>query len=374
MVKTSNEKIFDSYLKHQIDLLRLAESLQNSVGLILDSSEKSIRDELIAVLTVLIEREGGSYFDLETKKALMEMSRKINDIRTKPFADILKTLTDQMEELSVLEGSVVAPENITKNIIFEYKSKKPTQTELKNIVKFGVFDGLTLKQWVDSLQMSDQTNIIRIVQKELNAGNRDVGNIVRKVVGTASKYGADGITSKSRSGLAGIIRTVVNGVTHQARDSFYKANPTLVASEIFVATLDSRTTVTCMGFDGETFLVGEGPFPPLHFKCRSLRVPFISGMENLDRPIRTAYKKDFVGMTSRQKRAKIRQLTGVVPGDVDYGTFLKRQSKGFQNEVLGVARADLFRKGKLSLDKFTDKQGNELTLRELKVKYPAIAQ
>jgi hypothetical protein len=44
---------------------------------------------------------------------------------------------------------------------------------------------------------------------------------------------------------------------------------------------------------------------------------------------------------------------------------MKRQPAAFQNDVLGVTKAKLFRKGDLTLDQFIDRRGNELTLKQL---------
>jgi hypothetical protein len=104
----------------------------------------------------------------------------------------------------------------------------------------------------------------------------------------------------------------------------------------------------CAGFDGQKFDVNEGPMPPLHWNCRSTRVPLVK--ESLRVP----------GFS--MERAS---MTGPVDAKVTYGGFLKRQSKEFQNEVLGPKRAALFRSGKVSISNFTDDNGRVLTLKQL---------
>jgi hypothetical protein len=54
-----------------------------------------------------------------------------------------------------------------------------------------------------------------------------------------------------------------------------------------------------------------------------------------------------------------------VPAATSYQEWLKRQSKEFQEDVLGKTKARLFRDGKLPLDKFVNRLGDELTLAEL---------
>lgn len=54
-----------------------------------------------------------------------------------------------------------------------------------------------------------------------------------------------------------------------------------------------------------------------------------------------------------------------VSDKVTYGGWLKRQPKEFQNEVLGINRAKLFRSGKVKIENFTGDDGKTLTLEQL---------
>lgn len=59
-------------------------------------------------------------------------------------------------------------------------------------------------------------------------------------------------------------------------------------------------------------------------------------------------------------------MDGQVPADTTYGQWLKRQSAARQDDVLGPTRGALFRRGGLTIDKFADERGRELTLAELR--------
>ena len=58
-------------------------------------------------------------------------------------------------------------------------------------------------------------------------------------------------------------------------------------------------------------------------------------------------------------------MDGPVDNQLTYGGFLRKQSKEFQNDVLGPRRAALFRSGKVKINQFTDDAGRVLTLDEL---------
>jgi hypothetical protein len=61
-------------------------------------------------------------------------------------------------------------------------------------------------------------------------------------------------------------------------------------------------------------------------------------------------------------------LVGQVPATTTYGEWFKTQTTEFQDQVLGSTRGEMFRNGGISLDKFTARDGDVLTLDELKRK------
>ena len=61
-------------------------------------------------------------------------------------------------------------------------------------------------------------------------------------------------------------------------------------------------------------------------------------------------------------------MNGPVDGSETYGTWLKRQPVDFQNDMLGRTRAELFRNGKVPIDRFVDDLGKTITLKELAIK------
>ena len=144
----------------------------------------------------------------------------------------------------------------------------------------------------------------------------------------------------------------------------------------------------CRSLDGNTYPLGEGPMPPIHWNCRSLRVPRITPDAVGSRPakavteamlVREYARKNGLKRAKHQKdipvghrvdyerfaRRRTRELTAIVPAKQTYGEWLARQSAEFQNDTLGISKARLFRKGGLTLDKFVNRRGDELTLAQL---------
>lgn len=197
---------------------------------------------------------------------------------------------------------------------------------------------LTIREAFDDFAQGVGRDSMRVVQagvlegKTTDAMAREVSQLVR---------------TRSRQQAEAVIRTATNHIGATARDEVYRANADILEGERFMATLDSHTTITCIGFDRTLHPLGQGPRTPLHYRCRSIRVPVV----------KEEYRLGGLG-----ERAS---MDGPVDNQLTYGGFLRQQSKEFQNDVLGPRRAALFRSGKVKINQFTDDAGRVLTLDQL---------
>lgn len=145
-----------------------------------------------------------------------------------------------------------------------------------------------------------------------------------------------------------VVITAANHAGSVTRAETFGEYGHLFKGEEYVAVLDSRTTIICASNDGKLFPMGKGPKPPLHYRCRSVRVPVLKDQYALG------------GDTTRSS------ASGQVSAKLTYSDWLKGQSAQVQNEVLGVERAKLFREGKITLDRFVDNTGKTYALEDLK--------
>lgn len=164
------------------------------------------------------------------------------------------------------------------------------------------------------------------------------------------------ITNKiQRNHAEALVRTVTAHISAVARDMVIKENDDVISHEEWVSTLDSHTTHQCQALDGQIFEKGEGPYPPIHWGCRSTRIPIvkpeftIQSSDPLTRPA--------VGADGPEQD---------VATNATYNSWLKTQPASFQEEVLGVERAKLFRDGGLSVRNFVDDNLNTITLDRLR--------
>lgn len=379
--KTANELLHDAFLRHQIYLLRFSGSVRNRIWSILDVTEEDLSDK---IRSRLANNKGlTTSVELKRLKALM---KQIKNIRSKAWKEANEFLTDEMVKLSIAEtASITAALTLTLPVVIEVV--QPTARLLRSIALSRPFQGQILKDWVASMEAADIRQIHNSIQLGMIAGE-DMATIARRVVGTRALSGADGAVEMTRRQVAAVTRTAVMHVSNAARTAFFHENSDIVTQEYFVATLDSRTTPVCRANDGKAFPLGKGPVPPLHFNCRSLRIAQIDGTLLGDRPAKPFTEKQLLrqyaddnglgeisnrrdlprgtrGDYDKWRRKEISNLVGPIPASTTYQKWLQGQSKSFQDDILGVNKAKLFRDGGLTLDKFVNRNGDELTLSQL---------
>jgi SPP1 gp7 family putative phage head morphogenesis protein len=374
---------FDAILRHRIYSMRVGGSIRNSVNEILDATEADIARRIRDAL-----RGDVVYTPSRLAKAQAALKR-IRVIRSAAWAKSNETLSQGLIDFMKHEGEYFgsALETVVPVVL---QTALPSTSLLKSLVKSKPFEGRTLKEWASTLQKVDLRRIEDQVKIGLVRGE-DSDAIARRIVGTVALKGRDGALQVTRNNAEAIVRTAVNAFSNTAHEEFLKENSDLFDEEIFVATLDSRTTPLCRSLDGEKYPVGEGPIPPLHFNCRSMRVASINGEALGMRPakpftermmVQDYAKQEGLGdISSRDKlprgakggyddyaSKRIREMTGQVPAKTTYQDWLSGQSAAFQNDVLGPTRGKLFRSGGLELRNFVDRSGGTTTLSDLAAK------
>ena len=368
-------------VRHQIGLMRLSGSIRNDVFKLLNATERDMADK---IRSRLAGKQG-----LRTSADVQRMEKLIKVLtatRLKTWKSVTKLWVMEMVELAKVE-----PEFLAAAVLNSYpvilETVLPQVSSLEAIAKSKPFEGKTMEGWAKSIARADVQRIEAQIKIGMVQGETGP-QIARRVVGSARLRGVNGVTEITRRQAAAISRTAVNGIANFAKREFYLANRDVFKQEVYVATLDNRTTPVCQSLDGNKYPVGEGPIPPVHIQCRSLRVAVIGEELIGQRPIRNFTKQGLVREFAKSKglgrisdRAKLprgtkgefdsfaakrmRELTGRAPAKTTYQQFLERQTPDFQDDILGKTKGRLFRDGGLTLDKFVDKAGNELTLAQL---------
>lgn len=364
---TANEAIRDTLTRHQISLLRFAGSLRNEMAALITGVERDMADELLRRLSRI--RTGDAALTPANLRRIRALDRALAEIQAPVWKELNDTVLTQLRELADMEPGF-AQRAVAGALPVFFETIMPTADTLSRIISVDPMDGKPIRQWLTEMQANDRRRINQAIRIGLARGEGS-RQIATRVFGTRATGGANGVRGITRRGAAAVARTAVNHVGNQARQAFYLANRALIPQELYVATLDARTTAICQSLDGNTYVVGIGPTPPVHFACRSIRVPVVNGQILGNRPFVASTKAELSALRPDARRARIRALTGRVPATQTYQVFLKNQTVAFQNEVLGVTKGKLFRDGGLTVDKFVDRAGNELNLTQLRARESA---
>jgi len=341
------EKLFNDTINHQINLTRRANGIVRDVFLLLKEAEQDI---IAQIITVDPTGTSKRYQAARLQKLLDSVRERLGEVSKKMSASVKA----ELQGLSKYEASNQA-KMLTNTIPIEISIAVPATDALVSLVTTTPIQGRFFNEWMDtfskaSVEQLNQAIRIGVVEGETQS------EIVRRVRGTSLRNGEDGVMQIRRNAAQRLVRTSVNHVTNEARQLTWAQNDDVVNGWTFVATLDSRTTLTCAGLNGDSFPIGEGPRPPRHQNCRSTTVSKLKTWRELG--------VDTDEFTPGQRSA----LGGTVSSDITFDGWLKGQPVGIQKEVLGPARLKLWKEGKFDVKGFTDSQGRTLTLGELTAK------
>jgi ADP-ribosyltransferase exoenzyme/Phage Mu protein F like protein len=396
----ANRALLDATLQHSIALQRYTKGEVKAMLALLSQSEQ----ELARELTKLDPTKWGSKRTValleRVRAARADTVRELRARSTKNLYDLAKS--ERATNLSLLQRA-------TPVVGLQYATV-PAET-LREVVNTQPFSGgtnaaRTLGQWWDGVEAADQGRILEAIQLGVTTGE-DIAKITSRVMKAADL---------TRANAEAVARTAVNHVSNATRKRVMEANGDVVKVMKWVSTLDGRTTLLCASRDSHYAPVGNTPLsevpapvldppnatPPAHPNCRSVLVPELdpSGLadkigerptvvdartrEERERDFRAeaktkAGKNEWAKMDEADRRAATKverdawtkRAVGTTRASETYDEWLRRQSKEFQDEVLGPARGQKFREG-MVIDQFVDDSGKTLTLEQLGAERPVM--
>ena len=313
--------LFDTAVRHQINLLRLGNGVVRRLMAVLLRAERELALRLAEAAETGVREE----LILDTLRSQIRRTY-----------EMLNTLgSRELRDLAEYEAEFT--HNVLRGLDVNLDFHAPSPERIFAVAMQPQL-GRTITEWFESLGRSTYERLRDIVRIGMLEG-QTVNQIVSRMRGPSGAFAAE------RRNLEAVTRTLFTGISNTARDVVYEENTDLIKGVRWVSTLDSRTTPICQERDGNVYPVGKGPRPPAHVNCRSTTVPVLKSPS----PVST--------------RAA---AGGPVRGDMTYAEWLRTQSAEVQDDVLGKARGELFRKGKLTLDRFINDQGRYYTLEQLR--------
>jgi SPP1 gp7 family putative phage head morphogenesis protein len=277
---------------------------------------------------------------------------------TKTFKDTYQVSKRSLLDLANDQVSY-AYQNLEANVSEVWRTKRPARRVSEDIVlKKPLHKDTTLAMGWGGIQNSEKKRLELVIRKGIADGKpfdviaRDVrkGN-VHKITRNQSKA---------------LVVTATTSVYAQADYAVYAANEKCLEGWQYVSVLDSRTTPICSHRDGVIYPMGDtAHLPPAHYHCRSTTTPIVKKYDDLAKleGIAQVRKRNLKKLSAEQ----IAYYDGQTPLKESYNGWLLRQPRNVQYRHLGdEAKVDIFRRGQITVDKFTNDMGHSLGIRELR--------
>ncbi len=349
MADTANDRIQDEYLERAIYLERYKRGVATRVLALLARLEEDLAARMAA-----LDPNGVAtrYRQARLTRLLAEVQERID-----AYGEALeREVMPDLEQLARDEGKFgvkllgeVPP--VALDVI------APSAKLLEAAAMSRPFQGRILKEWVREHPAGVRMRTRQMIRQGVAEG-QTIAQMTQKLRGTRANGYRDGIMEVNRRAAEAMVRTAVNHTVTAARERTYADNADIIKGVKWVSTLDGRTSEVCAARDGTVYPMDKGPRPPAHPNCRSTTVPVLKSWKELGIPL---------GEAPEGTRAS---MDGQVAASTTYSDWLRKRPAAFQEEVLGKAKAQLFREGGLGLDKFVDASGRSYTLDELRKRVP----
>lgn len=353
----ANQIIADAVTRHAVDLLRVEAGERRQVLRILRDLER----DLVAILTRIDPMGVGERYRPARLERLLEQVR--GTIRG-AYRDASQTLTRELIELADIEAQFIT-RAINQGVGFGLATNDLTREQLRSLARGVLVQGSPVAEWWSDQAGQTLRTFTREMRMGIAAGETNAQLVRRIRGGTENGQPVRGFMQTSRNHAESLVRSATQAVAAEAKQAVYVANADILKGVMWLATLDTRTTLGCAArdrllYDAVTHepighdLPWDGGPGNRHFGCRSTSTPVTKSLRELGLDI------DDVPPGSRAS------MDGQLPEDTRFEDWLERQSRTRQDEVLGAGRADLWRDGRITFRDLLDQRGRELTLEELR--------
>ena len=337
-----NTDIYDKLVDRAAMVRLYEENAKGKVFALIDGHEVRIAK--------FLENAKGKYsaaFWNDVDDELRKTFRNVHNVSKKSLLDLVgATISYGYQTLDAAIGNV-------------WRTQKPANRIAEDIVlKRPLYNDVVLEQGWLGIAAGERKRIESIIRKGLSEGlaEKQIALEVRK----------SNIFSITKTQSEALVITATTSVVAQTDHEVYAANKGALQGYQYIAVLDSRTTPVCMHRDGMIYPIGDiAHLPPAHYKCRSRTTPVVKSYEQLKQleGIAQLRKRNLDGLSSKE----IARYDGMGPQKESYHDWLYRQSRDVQLRHLGdEIRLDMFRSGKLTLDKFIAPSGAKLNIKQLR--------
>lgn len=345
----SEIELTDAILRTALELQRLSAHEETMAVETFRELEKELR-QLLATT------------DLEaaTKRELEALIKEANQAINANYSVIAGQVDTRGIMLTIAQKTV--------DVLDTYaNAQMPSRELLDSLGKDVLIDGAPSSAWW-AKQADDLGDVkIGMFAREVRQGvinGETTERIVQRIFGFD---GEPGILDKPRRDIRTLVHSSIMTAANRARLETYRKNMKYAAGVRVLETLDTRTCAQCMAYDGAAWDFDGNPLegttlefrlPQYHFGCRGVVAPIPKGIDEifgttgLDAKLQSPVRASKDGPTTA----------------TTMDAFLRRQPADVVEEMLGKGRADLWRRGVITLRDLVSGTGRELTLDELRAR------
>lgn len=316
---------------------------------VLAETQSLVDREFERVIDKILSPEFRNLTRFQQQRALQlfnELNRQIHS----GYSGITQFHVKEMSQYATLESEIA--DAVVRSMISDTPASYQVGTgaflprhTIQSIAALPI-QGLRIGEWFQAQANTMSLETRRIIQNGLVEGKGPI-EISRRISADARTQGP--VLSRRAINEARIVtRTTVTAVQSHAAQLSYENLPEDVSDSYrYVAVRDNRTTPICRALDGRIFRHDDPKkkIPPQHVGCRSGTIALV-----------------------RDENGKLIEPAKFPHTFPSYDAWLRTQSVTEQNRILGPARADLWRSGKMTLGDAVDADNRVLNLKQLRTK------
>lgn len=348
------DPILNHTVRHQVDMFGYGNFVLAKMIRILNLTDADLMTQITAALADV----DADTFKVQRLDKLLASAR---DVNAQAYAAFYGGMQKELEAYVSYEGQ------------FQYdlyKAVVPVTFDIAAIVPEQVYaaavaqpmQGRLLKGWAADLSEIRLQRIRDTIAVGYTQG-KTTADIVREIKGTKALNYADGLLDTSRRGLEAVVRTALSHTAQITRTQFAEANEDILGDEMWVSTLDGRTSPQCRQRDhlkyrrektkngtayqpvGHSVPWSGGP-GRIHWCCRSSSIALLKG------------QKELYGTRSA--------AGGQVSANLSYNDWLKEQPAAAQDEIMGKSKGGRYRADGMTDAAFVNNKGRTLSLKEMR--------
>lgn len=357
---TANEKIRDALILHELAVRRVGGGLARSFVATLRQAEDLIAAVILARLGWIARR--GYRSSAFTTQSLKTNLREVLTPLAAAYGMAGKGLRTGLTDLAIYESAFLS--KLLGDALAGLPGA-PALTELDNadlrsLVAEAPLAGALVSDWIRQMRIDAATRVTNALRTGLHQENT-----IEQLLKATDEALAVGYRKAD-----GAVRDIANAAVNETRYAIYAENVKAVPAVQWTCVLDAATCMWCAAHDGFLYHAGthesleggphwgSGP-GNMHPRCRCEGIPALGSWRQLD-------------ADHGEMDAELRIEYNGIPAEMQrFPDWLKRQSAGIQDEVLGKAKGKLFRAGKLKFGDLLAGDGHILTLDELKAREAA---